>query len=91
MLFRMRRNHTRESYLELVENIRSKIPGIALSSDFIAGFCGETDEMFEDTMTLIDQVKYDQAFLFAYSLRERTHAHRRMSDDVPEEVKKHRL
>ena len=91
MLFKMRRNHTRESYLELVDRIRSKIPGVALSSDFIAGFCGETDEMFEDTVSLIEQVKYDQAFLFAYSMRERTHAHRRMNDDVPEDVKKSRL
>jgi tRNA A37 methylthiotransferase MiaB len=78
MLFRMRRNHTRESYLDLIENIRAKIPGVALSSDFMCGFCDETDQEFEDTMTLIDQVGYDLAFLFAYSMREKTHAHRRM-------------
>ena len=91
MLFRMRRNHTRESYLELVDHIRTTIPGVALSSDFICGFCGETDEQFEDTMTLIEKVRYDMAFFFAYSMRERTHAHRRMVDDVPEPVKKDRL
>ena len=78
MLYRMRRNHTRESYLELITHIREKIPGVALSTDMIAGFCDETDAEFEDTMSLIEQVEYDLAFLFAYSMRERTHAHRRM-------------
>lgn len=87
MLFKMRRNHTRESYLELIDRIRTKIPGVSLSSDFIVGFCGETDEQYEETITLIETVKYDLAFLFAYSMRERTHAHRRMEDDVPENVK----
>jgi tRNA A37 methylthiotransferase MiaB len=48
--------------------MREKIPGVALSSDFIAGFCGETEEMFRDTLSLIEEVKYEQAFLFAYSL-----------------------
>lgn len=91
MLFRMRRNHTREAYLELVDKIRTIIPGVALSSDFIAGFCGETEQEFQDTITLIDTVKYDMAYLFAYSLRERTHAHRRMEDDVPEDIKQARL
>ena len=87
----MRRNHTRESYLALVDKIRSIIPGVALSSDFIVGFCDETEEEFLDTLSLVEEVKYDQAFLFAYSMRERTHAHRRMKDNVPEDVKKERL
>lgn len=87
----MRRNHTREAYLDLISKMKSKIPGVALSSDFIAGFCGETEEMFKDTLSLIEEVKYEQAFLFAYSLRERTHAHRSMKDDVPLEVKQDRL
>jgi len=91
MLFKMRRNHSRESYLELVEKIRSTIPNVALSSDFIVGFCGETEEQFMQTMSLMEMVKYDQAYLFAYSMRERTHAHRRMQDDVPEDVKLKRL
>ena len=56
MLFRMRRNHTRESYLELIDHIRAKIAGVALSSDFICGFCDETDAEFEDTITLIEKV-----------------------------------
>lgn len=66
----MRRGYTRESYLELVNHIRSIVPQVKLSSDFIAGFCDETDEEFEDTITLIDQVKYHQAYLFQYSMRE---------------------
>jgi len=91
MLTRMRRNHTREAYLELVSHIRDKVPGVALSSDFICGFCDETEEEFEDTISLIETVKYDMAYLFAYSMRERTHAHRRMQDNIPEAVKKERL
>jgi tRNA A37 methylthiotransferase MiaB len=91
MLFRMRRNHTRESYDELVDHIRKTIPGVALSSDFMCGFCDETDQEFEDTMTLIESVQYDMAFLFAYSMREKTHAHRRMQDNVPEDIKQQRL
>ena len=57
----------------------------------ICGFCDETEAEFEDTITLLEMIKYDLAFLFAYSMRERTHAHRRMQDNVPEEVKKARL
>jgi tRNA A37 methylthiotransferase MiaB len=91
MLFRMRRNHSRESYLELVDHIRNVIPGVALSSDFICGFCDETDEQYEDTVTLLEKVQYDMGFLFAYSMRERTHAHRRMQDNVPADVKQQRL
>jgi MiaB/RimO family radical SAM methylthiotransferase len=91
MLFRMRRNHSRESYLSLIERMREKIPGVALSSDFICGFCQESDAEFEDTVSLLNIVKYDLAFLFAYSMRERTHAHRRLVDDVPEDIKQARL
>lgn len=91
MLFKMRRNHTRESYLKLVEEIREIVPGVALSSDFIVGFCGETDAQFEETLSLIEQVKYDFGFLFAYSMREKTHAHRKFEDDIPEILKKQRL
>ena len=91
MLYRMRRNHSRESYLELVNKIRDIIPGVALSSDFICGFCDETDYEFQDTLSLLEIVKYDMAYLFAYSMREKTHAHRRMTDNVPEDIKKERL
>ena len=91
MLFRMRRNHSREAYLDLIDHIRAKIPGVALSSDFMCGFCDETESEFADTLSLIQQVRYDLAFLFAYSMREKTHAYRRMQDNVPEDVKKERL
>ncbi|CAI8054870.1 Mitochondrial tRNA methylthiotransferase CDK5RAP1 [Geodia barretti] len=91
VLKRMRRGYTRESYLELVENIWSIIPDVSLSSDFIAGFCGETDEEHRDTISLLDTVKFDMAYMFAYSMRKKTHAHHAMQDDVLEEVKKRRL
>lgn len=71
----------------MIENMKTKIPNLALSSDFICGFSGETEQQFEDTLSLISTVKYDLAFMFAYSMREKTHAHRRMVDDIPETVK----
>ncbi|CAG9857027.1 unnamed protein product [Phyllotreta striolata] len=91
VLERMRRGYTREAYVELIERIRSFIPDVALSSDFICGFCGETDREFEDTLSLIDEIKYNNAFLFPYSMREKTTAHRRYEDDVPTEIKLKRL
>lgn len=91
VLERMRRGYTREAYLELVEHIRELLPDVALSSDFIAGFCGETDEEFADTVSLMQRVKYNVAYLFAYSMREKTTAHRRFADDVPKDVKIERL
>lgn len=91
VLRRMRRTYTRESYLELIMNMRRIIPGVGLSTDIITGFCGETEEQHKDTLELISTVKYDLAYLFAYSERERTLAHRKYEDDVPVEVKKRRL
>eukprot|EP00039_Didymoeca_costata_P029072 m.23196 g.23196 ORF g.23196 m.23196 type:complete len:581 (-) comp7471_c0_seq1:171-1913(-) len=91
VLASMRRGYSKESYLDLVEHIRQKIPGVTLSSDFIAGFCGETEKDHEDTLDLLQRVRFDQAFLFAYSMRQKTHAHRRLVDDVDEETKKRRL
>lgn len=70
VLERMRRGYSRESYLNLAQHIRDRIPDVTYSSDFIAGFCGETDEQFEDTISLMETVKYHNAFLFAYSMRE---------------------
>lgn len=91
VLERMRRGYTREAYLDLVDHIRELLPGVALSSDFIAGFCGETEEEFADTVSLMRQVKYNVAYVFAYSMREKTTAHRRFIDDVPKDVKIRRL
>lgn len=70
VLERMRRGYTREAYLELVHKVRERIPKVALSSDFIAGFCGETEAEFEETLSLISTVRFSTAFLFAYSMRE---------------------
>jgi MiaB/RimO family radical SAM methylthiotransferase len=91
MLQRMKRGYTREAYLELIDSVKTIIPDVALSSDFIAGFCEETDEEHADTVSLLQMVEYDQAFLFAYSLREKTHAHRTMLDNVPPDIKQARL
>lgn len=91
VLERMRRPYTREQYLELIEKMRNIIPGVSLSTDIIAGFCGETEEEHEDTLSLMAQVRYDLAYMFAYSERGRTLAQRKYEDDVPEEVKKRRL
>ncbi|PSN44602.1 CDK5 regulatory subunit-associated protein 1 [Blattella germanica] len=70
VLERMRRGYTREAYLELIEHVREIIPEVNLSSDFICGFCGETEAEFEDTLSLMAKVKYNTAYLFAYSMRE---------------------
>ncbi|KAI8377496.1 tRNA-I(6)A37 thiotransferase enzyme MiaB [Radiomyces spectabilis] len=91
VLERMRRGYSREAYLRLVEEMRSIIPDVWISSDFIVGFCGETEAEHRDTVSLMEQVKYDMAFMFAYSMREKTHAHRRYIDDVPEADKARRL
>lgn len=92
VLRRMRRGYSRETYLELVRDVRKIIPNIALSSDFIVGFCGETEEEFLDTLSIMGgQVDYHMAYMFAYSMREKTTAHRRYQDDVPAEVKQERL
>lgn len=91
MLERMRRPYTRDQYLTLIDKMKSIIPGLSLSTDIIAGFCGETEEEHEQTMSLMAEVEYDLAYMFAYSERERTLAYRKFEDDVPEEIKKRRL
>uniref|UniRef100_A0A667G2N1 Mitochondrial tRNA methylthiotransferase CDK5RAP1 n=1 Tax=Lynx canadensis TaxID=61383 RepID=A0A667G2N1_LYNCA len=87
----MRRGYSREAYVELVHHIRESIPGVSLSSDFIAGFCGETEEDHLQTVSLLREVQYNMGFLFAYSMRQKTRAYHRLKDDVPEEVKLRRL
>ncbi|TVQ03526.1 MAG: tRNA (N6-isopentenyl adenosine(37)-C2)-methylthiotransferase MiaB [Balneolaceae bacterium] len=91
MLERMRRPYTREQYLELIAKMKKIIPGVSLSTDIIAGFCDETEREHQDTMSLMKFVEYDLAYMFAYSERERTLAHRKYEDNIPEEVKKKRL
>ncbi|CAB3230251.1 unnamed protein product [Arctia plantaginis] len=90
VLERMRRGYTREAYLQLVEHVKKTIPGVGLSTDMICGFCGETDEEFEETLSLMEMVDYNIAFLFPYSMREKTTAYRRYKDDVPDHIKKYR-
>ncbi|WP_461532150.1 tRNA (N6-isopentenyl adenosine(37)-C2)-methylthiotransferase MiaB [Sinomicrobium sp.] len=87
----MNRLHTREEYFRLIDNIREIIPDCAISHDMIAGFPTETEEDHRDTLSLMEYVKYDFGFMFAYSERPGTLAARKMDDDVPEEVKKRRL
>ncbi|MAU26294.1 MAG: tRNA (N6-isopentenyl adenosine(37)-C2)-methylthiotransferase MiaB [Muricauda sp.] len=87
----MNRLHTREEYFELIDNIRKIIPDCAISQDMIAGFPTETEEDHQDTLSLMEYVKYDFGFMFAYSERPGTLAARKMEDDIPEETKKRRL
>lgn len=91
VLARMRRGYSREAYLEHVGKIREVIPDVGISSDFISGFCGETEGEHADTLSLIRLVAYDMAYMFSYSMREKTHAHRTYTDDVPDSVKQRRL
>jgi len=91
MLERMNRQHTREEYIELVDNIKRIIPECAISQDMITGFCGETEEDHKDTLSLMEYVKYDFGFMFAYSERPGTLAAKKFEDDVPLETKKRRL
>ena len=91
MLEKMRRKYDRQWYLERVAKIRSIIPDCGLTTDVIAGFSSETEEDHQATMSLMADVRFDWAFMFAYSERPGTLAHRTMPDDVPEETKKRRL
>ena len=90
MLKEMHRLYTVDSYLEIIEKLRNEIPGIALSTDVIVGFPGETDEQYENTLKLMEKVRFDGAYMFAYSIRPGTPAGDR-KDQVPENVKKQRL
>ncbi|KAJ1849649.1 hypothetical protein LPJ70_000339 [Coemansia sp. RSA 2708] len=90
-LERMRRGYTGEAFRELVGHIRQIIPDVTFSTDVIAGFCGETEAEHQDTVAVMREVGFDMAFMFAYSMRERTHAHRKFQDDVAPDVKSRRL
>lgn len=87
----MNRLHTREEYFTLIDNIRKRIPYCGISQDMIAGFPTETEQDHKDTLSLMEYVKYDFGFMFAYSERPGTLAARKIEDDIPEEVKKRRL
>ncbi len=91
VLERMNRGYSREWYLDRIAAIRRILPDAAISTDIITGFCGETEEQHQDTLSLIREVKFDFAYMFSYSERPKTLAERKFKDDVPEEVKKRRL
>ncbi len=91
VLKRMYRTYTREEYLAIVEGLRTQCPDIAITTDFIVGFPGETDRDFDETLSLIEQVQFDAAYSFVYSPRPHTTAGRYFTDDVPNEVKEDRL
>jgi tRNA-2-methylthio-N6-dimethylallyladenosine synthase len=87
----MNRTYTREWYMARVDRIRELIPGCGISSDFIAGFCTETEEDHQDTLSLMDYSQYDYGYMFFYSERPGTLAARRYQDDIPLDIKKRRL
>ena len=87
----MHRTYTVDEYRELVFNLRNQIPNLAISTDIIVGFCGETEEDFQQTHDLMGEMRYDSAFMFKYSDRDGTLANRTLEDNVPEEEKIRRL
>ncbi len=91
VLHRMNRGYSREWYFDRIAAIRRIVDNCAISTDIISGFCGETEEEHKATLSLMDQVRYEYAYMFKYSERPKTLAERRFEDDVPEEVKSRRL
>ncbi|WP_298302430.1 tRNA (N6-isopentenyl adenosine(37)-C2)-methylthiotransferase MiaB [Flavobacterium sp.] len=91
ILKEMNRLHTREEYMKLIDNIKSIIPNVCITQDMIAGFPTETEEDHQDTLSLMDYVKYSFGYMYSYSERPGTLAGRKMEDDVPEETKARRL
>ena len=87
----MRRGYTNDDYRRLIDRIRERIPGVSLSTDVIVGFCGETDAQFQQTLSLIEDIRFDKVHAAAYSNRPGTIAERKLDDDVPQEEKKARL
>jgi tRNA-2-methylthio-N6-dimethylallyladenosine synthase len=87
----MNRTYDREWYINRIDAIRSIIPGCAISTDVITGFCSETEEEYKETVSMMDYVQYDFAYMFMYSERPGTLAAKRYADDIPEDVKLKRL
>ena len=87
----MNRGYTRHDYLELAARMRDTIPDLALTTDIICGFPTETHAEYEETVSVVEEVQFDSAFIFKYSERKGTLAARRHTDDVPEEVKSERV
>ena len=91
VLGRMKRKYTREHYMDRVEAIRKYLPDASISTDIIAGFCGESDEEHQETLSLMEWAQYDLSFMFKYSERPETFAAKKLEDDVPERIKTKRL
>ena len=91
MLKRMKRVYTREQYLERIATIKRLVPDCAIATDIIAGFCGETEEEHQATLSLMKEVGYSYAYMFKYSVRDNTFAAKNYADDVPEALKLKRL
>jgi tRNA-2-methylthio-N6-dimethylallyladenosine synthase len=91
VLERMRRGYTVADYRAIVKALREAMPNIALSTDILTGFSGETEDDHQQTLALMREVQFDSAFMFAYSERDLTFAAKKLPDDVPEAVKKRRL
>jgi tRNA-2-methylthio-N6-dimethylallyladenosine synthase len=89
-LRRMKRTYSIERFTSIIESIREKIPGVSVTTDTIVGFCGETEEEFQNTLRAFENIQFDQAFMFAYSPRHSTQAWE-WPDDVPHETKQRRL
>ena len=90
MLKKMNRKYTKEQYLELVEKMKNKIPGVKFSTDIIVGFAGETEEDFEDTLDVVQKVGFEQVFMFIYSIRKGTPGEK-MENQIPDEIKHKRF
>jgi tRNA-2-methylthio-N6-dimethylallyladenosine synthase len=91
VLERMRRGYTVEDYRTIVKNLRAAMPDIALSTDILTGFCAETEEDHQQTLALMREIRFDSAFMFAYSERDLTFAAKKLPDDISEATKKRRL
>jgi tRNA-2-methylthio-N6-dimethylallyladenosine synthase len=91
VLARMRRGYSYAQFRELARELRARIPGIAITTDILVGFCDETEEEFQATLAAQEELRFDAAFMFAYSEREGTYAARKMPDTVPADVKSRRL
>jgi tRNA-2-methylthio-N6-dimethylallyladenosine synthase len=91
ILEKMNRGYTREWYMDRIKTIRTILPDCGISTDIISGFCSETEEQHQQTLSLMEWVKYDFAYMFMYSERPGTLAERKFKDDVPEEIKNRRL
>ncbi|MDZ4851558.1 MAG: tRNA (N6-isopentenyl adenosine(37)-C2)-methylthiotransferase MiaB [Pirellulaceae bacterium] len=90
VLKRMKRGYTTADYYAMMDRIHEILPNAAIASDFIVGFCGETDEEFQDTITLVERCRFKNSFIFQYSVRAGTKGAELLEDDIPEEVKKRR-